>query len=62
MKVRMITVTALIMALLLPGLLALTGCFEGHRERRDLDRHEERHVEHRAERYEERHEERREAR
>ena len=55
MKVRMFTVTALVMALLLPGLLALTGCFEEHRERHDMDRHEERHDEHRAEHHEEHH-------
>ena len=56
MKVRMLTITALLTALLLPGLLAVTGCHEEHRdyrERREINRHEERHEEHRDEHHDE---------
>ena len=55
MKRRKLTIATLVLALLLPGVLALTGCFEGHRERREMDRHEERHDEHREEHHEEHH-------
>ena len=52
---RMLTVTALVTALFLPSLLALPGCFEEHRERRDMERHEDRHDEHHDEQQDEHH-------
>lgn len=50
MKNRKLTIATLITALLLPALLALTGCFEDHDRHhsdRNMERHEEHHDDHR---------------